>query len=275
MKRIVGATSWPTKFAGVLILFNLVFINLALAQERRPLSCATWLQNFPLVQVEQEILTAQQTQGMHYLRQAYHDHSLLGKTFVLPQARATALAPYWPGEQAYVDDFLPNLKAALTPYHWPKDPEIAAILQEAEQDLLDLTGGELQITLKLYKYLAKQVDCLRQRSQPIVQEALQRIDQLLLNLQEEQVELWPNLKKRTQRWPSYTTGHQFTLALRTFLLNVQQTVIVLAQQIKQDNLITLPNLMQYLGLIEQALATYPRFMAEYLQQHPWPYPAEF
>ena len=234
----------------------------------KPIPCATWLQATPAMQVEQDVLTESQAQGLRYLRRAYYDHLLLGKTFILPAARAALLANHWPKEQAYVDDFLPTIRAAITSHQWPKQQVVDDVLQEAEHDLLELTGGELLLTRKLFQQLDQQIDCLRQRSQPAVLEIRQRIDRLLLNLQDEQVDLWPDSEKRSTKWPSCTNGHQFTMAIRTFLLNVQRPIIILTQHIQQDNLITLTALMEELQAIEKALAFYPRFMTEYLRTHP-------
>jgi len=251
-----------------LFLFGLSNVGWA-ALNLKQIPCAAWLRVVPALTVEREVLTARQAQGLHYLRQAYHDHLMLGKTFVSAKARAQALAVYWPQEEAFVNDFLPNLRAAIVSSQWPKDHLIDALVQDAENDLLELTGGELLLTLKLYKDLDQQIDCLRQRSLPIVQEARQRINQLLLNLQEEQSDLWPDLEKRSAKWPSWHNGNQFTLALRSFLLNVQQAIIVLAQHIEQDNLMALHSLMDELHAIEKALAAYPQFMTDYLHQHPF------
>ena len=43
-------------------------------------------------------------------------------------------------------------------------------------------------------------------------------------------------------------------------------MLVLQQQIKSDNLIPIDQLMQGLQNIEQYLATYPRFMTDYLTE---------
>ncbi|MBP5296237.1 MAG: hypothetical protein J6Y94_02770, partial [Bacteriovoracaceae bacterium] len=238
------------------------FVNLS------HIPCVAWLQASPALTVSHETLSAQQAQGLAYLRQAYADHLRLGKTFAYPAARAAALAVYWPQEQSFVDDFLPTLRETLTSSHWPSEQEVAQILQDADRDLLELTGGELQLTLHFYQKLEQQIDCLRQRSLPVVQEILGRINQLFLNLQDEQRDLWPNLERRSRKWPSYTSGHQFTLALRTFFLQVQQPMIILGQHIKQDNLISLNTLLRELQTIEQILASYPRFMATFLREHP-------
>jgi hypothetical protein len=230
--------------------------------------CMIWLQNKLAPAQDPAAISAILAQGRAYLQQVYRDHLTLGQKFSLPQARAQALARFWPQEQAFVDDFLPAIKNFLQRDQHVQEKALAGILQEADHNLLELAGGELWVTLKIFTQLEKDLDCLRLRSVPEVLAVRTRINQLFLNLQEEQATFWPDLEKRSLKWPQATNGHHFTMALRSFMLLVQYPMLALQQQVRRDNLIAVDDLIQGLQRIEQQLATYPRFMANYLATLP-------
>jgi len=251
-----------------LLLVLFLMLEPAFAKSMMHWPCWVWLQEKLIPSVQETLSPAKIAQGQAYLRKVYAEQLSLGKNFILPQARANALAVHWPHEQAFIDDFLPIIRNYLHRKYLLQDVAFTEILREAENNMLELAGGELFLTIKIFGQLEKEIDCLRLRSVEEVVEIRQRIHRLLLNLQDEQTTFWPNLAKRTVRWPNARDGHQFTLALRSFFLLAQHPMLVLYQQVKSDNWIKLEELMFGLENIEKYLATYPRFMANYLERLP-------